>query len=76
VTVLLHTIFSINLLLLIRTPDLWYWSPQTVFCSAVAATCSRWLQQSGKAKRTVRKHQVLMVLQFFYSPFFQLIGCA
>jgi hypothetical protein len=24
VTVLLHTIFSINLLLLIRTPDLWY----------------------------------------------------
>ena len=71
----LLTIFSINSLLLIRKRDLWYWSPQTVFCSAVAATRLRSLQQSGKAKRTVRKHKVLMMLQFFYSPFFQLIRC-
>ena len=71
----LLTIFSIKLLLLILTPDLWQWSPQTFFCPAVAATCSRSLQQSGKAKRTVRKHQVLMMLQFFYSPFFQLTCC-
>jgi hypothetical protein len=34
--------------------------------------CSRLLQQSGDAKRMVRNNWVLMFVQFFYSPFFQL----
>ena len=64
--------FSINLLLLFLTHTLWYLSPQTIFCATIAATHSRSFQKSGSTKRTVRKHQVLMMLQFFYSPFFQL----
>ncbi len=54
---------------------LWYWSTQTVFCSAVAATCLRLFQQSGKAKRTVGKDHLLIMLQLFYSQVFQLNCC-
>ena len=67
--------FSIKLLFLFLARALWYWSPQTVFCAAFAATHSGSFQKKGSSKRTARIHQVLMMLQFFYSPFFQLTCC-
>ena len=74
ITVLLLTFFSIKLLFLGRTHDLWNLSPQTDFCPAAAAAAarSRLHKQSSEAKRIVRNHCVLMILQFFHSPFFQL----
>ena len=75
VTVFLLAIFSINLLLLFLMLALWYCSPQTVFCTAIAALHSCSFQKSDSTKRTARKHQVLMMLQFFFSPFFQLTCC-
>ena len=72
ITVLLLTFFSIKLLFLGRTHDLWYLSSQADFCPAAAATRSRLYKQSGDAKRMVRNHCELTILQFFHSPFFQL----
>ena len=71
-TVLLLTFFSIKLLFLGQTRDLWYLSSQTDFCPTAAAAWSCLLKQSGNTKRTVRNDYVLMIFQFFYSPFLQL----
>ena len=71
-SVLLLTFFSIKLLFSVPTRDPWYLSSQTKFRPAATVTCLRLLKQSSDAKRTVRNHCVLMILQFFYSPFFQL----
>jgi hypothetical protein len=43
------------------------------FCHAAAAARSRLLQKSGDVKRMVRIHRVFAILQFVYSPSFQLI---
>ena len=71
-TVLTLTIFSIKLLFPGPSCDPGYLSSQLDFCPAVAATCSCLLQQSGYVKIMVRIHFVLTILQFVYSPFFQL----
>jgi hypothetical protein len=42
------------------------------FCPAAAAVRSRLIKQSGDAKRMVRNYFVLTILQFVYSPSFQL----
>ena len=52
--------------------DPWYRSSQTKFRPAATVTRSYLLKQSGDAKRTIRNHCDLTILQFFYSPFFQL----
>jgi hypothetical protein len=64
--------FSFKLLFLRRLHDLRYLCSQTYFCPETTVACSRLLQQSGDAKRMVRNNWVLMFVQFFYSPFFQL----
>ena len=66
----LLTIFSIKLLLLILTPDLWEWSPKTIFWATIAATHSRSFREDGSTKRTVRKDQVLMYVFVLHSPCF------
>jgi hypothetical protein len=66
----LLTIFSIKLLLLILTPDLWEWSPKTIFWATIAATHSRSFREDGSTKRTVRKDQVLMFVFVLHSPCF------
>ncbi len=63
------TIFSINLLLLLAARHLWYLCPQINFCDVIAVTHLHSFQQSGSTKRTVRNHQVLMMLQFFLTIF-------
>jgi len=65
----LLTIFSIKLLLLILTPDLWQWSPQTIFWATIAATHSRLLREDSSTKWTVRKGHVLIILHFLLAIF-------
>ena len=71
-TVLTLTIFSIYLLFPGPSCDPGYLSSQKDFCPASAVTRFCLLQQSGYVKIMVRIHFVLMILQFVYSPFFQL----
>ena len=47
------------------------WSPQTVCCAAVAANRSRQFKHCSNTKRRVWKNHILLMLQFFHSPFFQ-----
>ena len=68
----LHSLFSIKLPLFGRMRDQWYHSPQTDVCPVATAALFRLLKQSGEAKRMVRKHCALTILQFLHSPFFQL----
>jgi hypothetical protein len=62
------------LLYLGRARDLRYRSPQTEFHAAAAAARLFLLKHIGNPKIMVRNHPVLMNLQFFNSPFFQLNG--
>ena len=71
-TVLTLTIFSIKLLFPGPSCDPGYLSSQKDFCPASAVTRFCLLQQSGYIKIMARIHFVLTILQFVYSPFFQL----
>ena len=62
--------FPIKLQSSVPTRDPWYLSLQTEFRPAAAVARSRLLKRSSDAKRTVRNNWVLMIFQFFYSPFF------
>ena len=61
--------FLIKFLLSWQTHDPWYHSPHSNFCPAATATHLSLLKQSGEAKRMVRNHHVLTILQFFCSHF-------
>ena len=54
--------------------DPWYLSSKTKFHPAATVTCSCLLKQSRNAKRTVQNDWVLMLVQFFYSHFFNWIA--
>ena len=71
-TVVTLTIFSIKLQSSGPSRGPWYLSSHTEFCPATTVARSSLLKRSSAAKRTVRNHCVLMIFQFFYSPFFQL----
>ena len=67
-----HWPFFNKIAIFVLSRDPWYHSRQMDFCPAAATTCSRVEQQSRDAKIMVRIHFVLTILQFVYSPFFQL----
>ena len=69
--VLMLTIFSIEMLISVPTRHTWYHSPQTNFCTATSAARLLLLKSSRDTKRMVRNDWVLMIFQFFCSPFFQ-----
>ena len=69
-TVVTLTILSIKLQSLGPTHRPWYLCSQIHSHPAAATTCLSLLKRSSNAKRTVRNHCVLTILQFFYSPFF------
>jgi hypothetical protein len=52
-----------------------YLCSQTDFLPAANAVRSRTLQSNSDTKRTVKNDWVLMIFQFFCSPFFQLNCC-
>ena len=70
-TVLMLTVFSMKLLFSVPTRHTWYSSPQTNFCPTASASHSLLLKSSRDTKRMVRNDWVLMIFQFFCSPFFQ-----
>ena len=65
-------IFSIKLLLSCLTHNLWQWSPQTIFCPAVATMRSCELKHCSKTKRMARKHHIWMILHLFYLTIFSI----
>ena len=69
--VLMLTIFSIKMLISVPTHHTWYHRPQTNFCAATSAARLLLLKSSIDTKRMVRNDWVLMIFQFFCSPFFQ-----
>ena len=69
-TVVTLTILSIKLQSSGPTRGPWYLSSQTEFHPAAAVAHLSLLKRSSDAKRKVRNNCVLMIFQFFYSPFF------
>ena len=72
--VLMLTIFSIKMLISVPMRHTWYHRPQTNFCTATSAARLLLLKSSRDTKRMVRNDWVLMIFQFFCSPFFNEIA--
>ena len=72
--VLMLTIFSIKMLISVPICHTWYHSPQTNYCTATSAAHLLLLKSSRDTKRMVRNDWVLMIFQFFCSPFFNEIA--
>ena len=62
------------MLISVPTRHTWYHRPQTNFCTATSAARLLLLKSSRDTKRMVRNDWVLMIFQFFCSPFFQWNG--